>query len=66
MCGKVFHMPEGQTCPIYYCCRSKHGYQSCGECASLPCETILAMRDPSFSDEKFAKNVEERVKRLKG
>lgn len=30
------------------------------------CDIILSERDPSFSDEEFANNVEERVKRLKG
>ena len=66
VCGKVFHAPEGKECPIYACCRTQNGFQSCGECGKLPCDLILGTRDPSFSDEEFRKNVAERVKRLKG
>ena len=66
VCGKVFHMPEGKECPIYYCCKIEKGFKSCGECEKLPCDLILETRDPNMSEEEFMKNVDERVKRLKG
>lgn len=66
LCGKVFHAPEGKACPIYECCRNEKGYKSCGECIELPCALILGTRDPSMSEEEFMKNVDERVKRLRG
>lgn len=64
-CGKVFHAPEGKECGIYFCCRIKNGFHSCGECKKLPCELILNTRDPALSDEEFMKTVDERVNRLK-
>ena len=66
LCGKVFHAPEGKACPIYECCRNEKVYKSCGECSELPCALILGTRDPSMSEEEFMKNVDERVKRLRG
>ena len=63
--GKVFHAPEGKECPIYHCCRTEHGFSSCGECEKLPCALILGTRDPSLSEEEFMKTVEDRVKRLR-
>ena len=66
VCGKVFHVPEGKECPVYVCCRIREGYYSCVECEKLPCELILATRDPKMSDEEFEQNVADRVKRLKG
>lgn len=66
VCGKVFHAPDGKECPIYYCCRIQNGFRSCGECDKLPCDLILGTRDPSMSEEEFMKNVDERVKRLRG
>ena len=27
VCGKVFHMPEGKECPIYYCCKIEKGFK---------------------------------------
>ena len=66
VCGKVFHAPEGKECPIYYCCRIKNGFHSCGECDKLPCDLILGTRDPSLSEENFMKTVDDRVKRLRG
>ena len=65
VCGKVFHAPEGKECPIYYCCRIKNGFHSCGECDKLPCDLILGTRDPSLSEEEFMKTVYDRVKRLR-
>lgn len=65
-CGRVFHMPEGKECPIYYCCRLQNGFHSCGECEKMPCDLILGTRDPSLSEEEFMKTVEDRVRRLKG
>ena len=66
LCGKVFHAPKGKECPIYYCCRIKNRFHSCGECEKLPCDLILNTKDPGMTKEEFMKNVDERVKRLKG
>ena len=66
VCGKVFHAPKGKECPIYYCCRIQNSFQSCGECDKLPCALIIGTRDPSMSEEEFMKNVDERIKRLRG
>ena len=65
LCGKVFHAPEGKECPIYYCCKIEHKFESCGECDKLPCKLILDTRDPNMSDEEFMKSVEDRVNRLR-
>ena len=66
ICGKVFHMPAGEECPIYICCRVQNGYYSCSECEKLPCGLIYDTRDPGMSDEEFKRNVSDRVDRLKG
>ena len=65
-CGKVFHMPEGQACPIYACCVGKHRYATCAECADMPCDLWRAARDPSYSDEAFEASIAERMGNLQG
>ena len=55
--GKVFHAPEGKTCPIYYCVRNSKCMQNCGECGDVPCKIWFDTRDPKFSDEEFSENV---------
>ena len=65
-CGKVFHMPEGQSCPIYACCVNRHKYATCAECPDVPCALWRAARDPSYSDEAFEASIAERVGNLKG
>ncbi|MBP5310025.1 MAG: DUF3795 domain-containing protein [Lachnospiraceae bacterium] len=66
LCGKVFHAPKGKECPIYFCCRIRNGFHSCGECEELPCDLIKKTKDPSMSEEEFMNNVNERVRRLRG
>ena len=66
VCGKVFHAQKGGECPIYNCCRTLKGYNSCGECDRLPCDLILGTRDPKLSEEEFMKTVEDRINRLRG
>ena len=65
-CGKVFHMPEGKSCPIYACCVNRHKYATCAECPDVPCALWRAARDPSYSDEQFEASIAERVRNLKG
>ena len=65
-CGRVFHMPEGKACPIYACCAGKHRFATCAGCGQLPCDTWLAVRDPSMTEEGFKKSVEDRVRTLRG
>ncbi len=64
--GKVFHAPQGKACPIYAC--SVHGkkLRNCSQCDELPCAIWKATRDPQLSEEAFAKNIEERVRNLRG
>ena len=62
--GKVFHAPEGQACPIYECSVNQKNLKGCGACDQVPCNIWRETRDPSFSDEKFEKNIRERVERL--
>ena len=63
--GKVFHVPEGQACPIYECSMNQKKYKGCGECGSVPCDIWRKTKDPSYSDEEFEQNIKERVSRLK-
>ena len=65
-CGKVFHMPGGEACPIYACCVNRHRFATCAECDEAPCELWLSERDPSMSDEAFEANINERLGNLKG
>ena len=62
--GVVFHC-NGKECAIYNCCVTKNGFKNCSECRDVPCEIWKKTRDPKFSDEEFAKNIEERIEMLK-
>ena len=62
--GVVFHCNE-KECAIYNCCVTKNGLKNCSECNKVPCEIWKKTRDPKFSDEEFAKNIEERIEILK-
>lgn len=64
--GKVFHAPEGQACPIYECSMNRKRLKGCGECGDVPCEIWRKTKDPSFSEEEFERNIQERVDRLRG
>lgn len=63
--GKVFHAPEGHACPIYECSINRKKLTGCGACESLPCDIWRNTKDPSFSEEEFEKNIQERVARLR-
>ena len=65
-CGKVFHMRDGATCPIYACCVGRHRYATCGDCPEAPCELWRATRDPAMSDEAFEASIAQRMGSLKG
>jgi hypothetical protein len=45
-------MMNVECCPLYNCCVNKKQLEHCGLCSELPCETFLALRDPSLSDEE--------------
>lgn len=62
--GKVFFCKNGTTCAIYECCVNNHKFQSCAECADVPCELWQKTRDPKFSDEEFEQNIVDRLKNL--
>lgn len=63
--GKVFHAPEGHACPIYECSVNQKRLKGCGDCGSVPCDIWRRTKDPSFSEEEFERNIQERVSRLK-
>lgn len=63
--GKVFHAPEGQACPIYECSLNQKGLKGCGDCDCVPCDIWRKTKDPSFSEEEFEHNIQERVSRLR-
>lgn len=62
--GKVFHAPKGQACPIYECTVNQKKLKGCGVCSNVPCDIWRETKDPSFSDEEFERNIQERVNRL--
>lgn len=62
--GRVFHVAEGGTCPIYECAVYRSGKNNCGECKAAPCDIWMKTRDPNFSDREFAKNVKMRLQAL--
>jgi hypothetical protein len=63
--GKVYwaKMINVEVCPVYKCV-DEHGYQSCGDCPQIPCQTWTALKDPSQSEEQHLKSIRERVKLL--
>lgn len=63
--GQVFHAPKGQACPIYECCVNQKKQKDCGTCGSVPCDIWRKTKDPSFSEEEFEKNIEDRVAALR-
>lgn len=65
-CGKVFHAPEGKSCPIYHCSVRKKGLVNCAACEELPCSIWKATRDPQLSNAEFESSIRERIKNLKG
>ncbi len=64
--GKVFHVPEGKTCPIYRCAVYRQHRTSCAGCRELPCEIWNTTKDPSLSQEAFEADLQKRMGRLKG
>lgn len=63
--GKVFHAPEGKSCPIYACAVRKYRYVSCSECSELPCAIWESVREPQIEDAEFQRSICERIKNLK-
>jgi len=51
-------------CPVYRCVKDK-GHRTCGDCAKIPCETWVAIKDPNLSDEEHEKSIAARVEKLK-
>ena len=62
--GKVFHCPKGEECAIYACCIYDRGYESCIDCADIPCSIWKKTRDPKMSDGEFEDSIRERIQRL--
>lgn len=65
--GKPFYLKEfgAEVCAIFDCAVNKKGYETCGECADLPCQIIQDWRDPSMSDEAHQQSIDERTAALK-
>lgn len=63
--GKVFFMPEGNTCPIFDCTVNGKKFSNCGECKEVPCEIWKNTRDPQYSDEEFQKSINDRLAMLR-
>lgn len=64
--GKVFHAPEGKSCPIYTCSVKDKKLRNCSQCEELPCAVWRGTKDPQLSEEAFEKNIAERVEKLRG
>lgn len=63
--GKVFYLPEGSVCAIYDCTVNHKKKKNCGECSQVPCEIWQRTRDPKYSDEEFAQNIQSRMQTLR-
>ena len=65
--GKPFYIKDFgvEICPIYDCAVNKHGYQTCGECADVPCQIFFDWKDPSMTDEEHRETIEKNVAALK-
>jgi hypothetical protein len=53
-----------EVCPVYQCVDNRK-YQNCGDCADLPCQTWISLKDPGMSDEEHQKSISARIKLLK-
>jgi hypothetical protein len=64
--GKVYWTKYTGTevCPVYACVESKK-LNNCGDCAQLPCETWVKLKDPSITEEQHQKSIRDRVALLK-
>jgi hypothetical protein len=64
--GKIFwtKFMNLEACPIYTCVKDKQ-LKHCGECAELPCNIWLEMKDPSMTDEVHEQGIKDRVEVLK-
>ncbi len=54
-----------KICTLYKCAVIDKKFNSCGQCAELPCKKFTDLKDPNTSDEQHQKSIGERVKRLK-
>jgi hypothetical protein len=58
-------MMPSKVCPLYDCSVNKKGLKDCGQCAELPCDTFLQMKDPNTSDEDHQRMIGIRVALLR-
>ena len=61
----AIEMMPTKECSLYDCAVNQRGFTDCGDCAELPCETFLQMKDPSISDEENQRMVGMRVALLR-
>ena len=58
--GKTFwalEMLPAKVCPLYQCAIYDRGYESCGDCAELPCASFREMNDPSLTVEQHEQSL---------
>jgi hypothetical protein len=54
------------VCPVYHCVVHENHLPHCGACADLPCQLWRDLKDPAYTDEQHATNIQQRVKNLHG
>ena len=63
--GRPFWVDPGSTgCELYQCSIDKQ-YDSCGDCAELPCKQFRELKDPNISDAEHLEELGRRVERLR-
>lgn len=62
--GQTFwalEMMPTKTCPLYDCAVNQRCYKDCGDCAELPCNTFVTMKDPNLTDDEHKESLKRRV-----
>lgn len=64
--GRVFwaRYVGADVCPIYQCAKDKR-LAHCGDCAHVPCQLWVSLKDPALSDDEHQQSINERVAALK-
>lgn len=66
--GRTFWAKEimpNKTCPLFNCSVTERKFNSCGQCAELPCKKFTELKDPNITIEEHEKSINERIRRLK-
>lgn len=57
-------MMPSKICPLYDCGINTRAYKNCGDCAELPCELFVKMKDPNSSEVEHQRMLKVRQERL--